>query len=84
MNSRLLLALAFVFVTAACSRVTMENYQRLHSGMTYQEIKQILGQPKRCDEAIGLRNCVWGDEQRNITVNFIGDKAVVFASTNVR
>ena len=44
MNARLATAI-LVLLLAACSKLTLENYDRLKSGMGYQEVKEILGAP---------------------------------------
>jgi hypothetical protein len=69
---------------AACNRVTAENYDKLKSGQTYEEVKGFLGEPTRCDELVGLRSCRWGDDKSNITVNFVSGKAVLFSAENIR
>ena len=44
----------------------------------------ILGKPDNCSEALFVRNCVWGDEQKNITVGFMGHKVMLFTSNNIK
>ncbi len=53
-------------------------------GSEYSEVVKILGKPDSCSEALFVRNCVWGNEQKNITVNFMGGKVVLFTSKNIR
>lgn len=69
---------------AACSKVNMENYNRLKTGQSYDEVVAILGQPARCDEIIGVRQCVWGDEQRGIKVGFVGSAALSMSANNLQ
>ena len=80
----LLLTLLTVLALTACSRLTEENYRKLSVGMTYDEVEALFGKPTRCDDLLGLRKCVWGDESRSVTVNFVADKAIVFASNGLR
>jgi len=47
-------------------------------------VKSILGEPARCDDLVGFKSCRWGDESRNITVRFAGDRVVVYSAENVR
>lgn len=75
---------AMLLALSACSRLTEANYARLKSGMTYDEVTQILGRADRCDEAIGIKHCVWGNEQSSITAEFVGGKALMFTSNNIR
>jgi len=69
---------------AACSKVTVENYNRLEPGMPYATVQQILGKPTRCSDVLTVRSCTWGDDRRNITVNFVVDQVVLFTSENIR
>ena len=75
--------LAALIVLSACSRVTAENYNKLKTGQTYDEVRALLGEPARCDETLGLRACRWGDDKSFIVVNFVGSKAVLFSAENV-
>lgn len=63
----------------ACSKVTMENYDKLEVGMSQQQVKSVLGKPDVCEEKFGTNSCLWGDKStRFIKVSFIADKAVFF------
>ncbi|MBC3767490.1 outer membrane protein assembly factor BamE domain-containing protein [Neptunicella marina] len=64
---------------SACSKVTMENYDKLEVGMSQQDVKSLLGAPDACEEKFGTNSCIWGDKSsRFIKVSFIADKAVFF------
>ena len=71
-------------VLAGCSRLTVENYNKLKPGMGYDEVRAVLGDPARCDEALGIRACSWGDERRRINVNFLGGKVMLFTAENIK
>lgn len=81
---RVLALSAAVLTLAACSRLTQENYDKLKTGMTYEDVEAVLGGPSRCSEALTVRTCIWGDEASNINANFIAGKAVMFSSKNIR
>jgi uncharacterized protein DUF3862 len=81
---RLIVALASLAMLIGCSKLTMENYSKIKMGSEYGEVVKILGKPDNCSEALFVRNCVWGNEQKNITVNFAGDKAILFTSKNIK
>lgn len=80
--------LTFVLVLAAlaggCSKLTVENVDRLKVGMPYEEVVDIVGKPASCDEALGMRNCTWGDDQRSLQATFAGGKLVVTSARNLR
>jgi hypothetical protein len=81
---RLLMVLASLAVLFGCSKLTMENYDKIKMGSEYSEVVNILGKPDSCSEALFVRNCVWGNEQKNITVNFMGGKVMLITNKNIR
>lgn len=84
MNRAQFLAPAALVLVTACSKLTVENYDRLKVGMSYSEVTQILGSPAKCDQAVNLRQCTWGDEQRRITVNFAADRLVLSTANGIK
>jgi hypothetical protein len=44
----------------------------------------VIGDPARCDEMLGVRTCVWGDEQRGISVNFVGGQVLLLSAKNLK
>lgn len=81
---RLVLGLAALVLLVGCNRLTMENYQKIQVGQQYAAVVEILGKPDSCSEALFVRNCVWGDEKKNITVSFLSDKVILSTSQNIR
>lgn len=82
---RLLISLILAAtILGGCSKLTMENYAKLKMGLTYEAVVKILGKPDNCSEALFVRSCVWGNDTKNITVNFVGNKVVLFTSKNIR
>ncbi len=81
---RLTVVLFLVAMLLGCSKLTMENYSKIRMGIEYGEVVKILGKADNCSDALFIKNCVWGNEQKNITVNFAGDKAIIFTSKNIK
>ncbi len=81
---RLTALVATLALTACIDRVNLENYNKLKVGQSYDEVKQIIGDPARCDEALGIRTCVWGDEKRGIDVNFVSNKVLLLTARNLK
>lgn len=70
---------------AACSsQLSLENYNKLKVGQSYDEVKKIIGDPARCDEMIGIRSCLWGDEQRGVTIGFVAGQVMLLSATNLK
>jgi hypothetical protein len=73
------LVLGLTIGLIACSQLTNEKYQMLELGMDKKEVIGILGNAASCSETLGTENCIWGEEEgKNITVKFIGGKAIIF------
>lgn len=60
-----------------CSKLNRENYDKINVGMDYGEVVSIIGEPDTCDSALMAKNCIWGNEDKNITVKFVADKVVL-------
>lgn len=80
---KLIIAVATLLLLAACSKVNMDNYNKIEAGMSLTEVKALIGDPTSCSEALGIKSCHWGDETRRINVNFINDKVVVSTAENL-
>ena len=84
MRIRTVCAMGLLLVMLGCSKVTLENYNKISVGMSYDEVTQLIGPPDECDDVMGVRNCRWGDEKRSINVSFVGSKVLLFASSNLQ
>lgn len=82
--SRAACLLVSSLLLSACGHaVSIENYNKLEIGQSYAEVKQLIGEPARCDEALGVRSCVWGDDQRGISVSFVAGKVLLMSARNL-
>jgi hypothetical protein len=81
--NRLLILLA-VIALAACSKLTMENYDKLKIGMPYEEVVNIIGSPDKCSDVMGVKNCQWGNEKRSVNVTFAGNKVLFLTSNGLK
>jgi hypothetical protein len=74
------LALGLLLLTA-CATVTRENYDRIRTGMTLDEVVDILGEPDDLD-SVGLgpleaANATWVGKSGTISIQFAGGKVLV-------
>jgi hypothetical protein len=81
--NRLLILLA-VLALVACGKLTMENYDKLKIGMSYEEVISIIGSPDRCSDVMGVRNCQWGNEKHSVNVTFAGNKVLFLTSNGLK
>jgi hypothetical protein len=84
MKLRMIVMLVLVILLPGCSKLTVENYAKIKIGLGYNEVVKFLGKPDSCSEALFVKSCIWGNENRNITVNFVNDKAVLSSSRNIK
>lgn len=75
------MALGLLVLLGACSKVNPENYQKIESGMSRDEVYAILGQPDEVSGGgvgsltVGAEK--WAGRDHVISVNFAGDKLVL-------
>ena len=69
---------------AACNKVNQDNYAQLKPGMSKDEVERLLGGPSECAGALGMSSCTWGDEQRFISVQYAGDKVLMFSGKGLK
>ena len=84
MSLRNLAILAACVLLAACSKINQDNYSKLKAGMPKSEVESLLGNPTECSGAIGLTSCTWGDEKTFISVQFAGDKVMMFSGQGLK
>lgn len=74
-----LLIIAATLSLAACSKVTVENYEKIKVGMDKAEVEAVLGSADNCVEKTLHTNCVWGDESKNIEITLVSDKVTLYS-----
>ncbi|HSC82192.1 MAG TPA: outer membrane protein assembly factor BamE [Pseudomonas sp.] len=84
MSLRNLVVLTACVLLAACSKINQENYAKLKAGMPKAEVESLLGSPTECSGAIGLTSCTWGDQKTFISVQFAGDKVMMFSGQGLK
>ena len=80
-GAAVLITVTFAFL--GCSRITPENYKKLNSGMTYEEVNSIIGDPANCESTIGIKSCIWEEGDKTIDVKFLTNKVLLFSSENL-
>lgn len=77
-------ALLACCLLAACGKVNQENYSKLKAGMSKAEVESLLGAPAECSGALGVSSCTWGDEKSYISVQYAGDKVMLFSGKGLK
>lgn len=83
MKLRTIFGFGLLLTLLGCSKLTLENYNKIQVGMPYEEVTSLIGNPKQCSDVIGIRNCEWGNDSRSANVSFAGGKVLLFASHNL-
>ncbi|TMO72029.1 DUF3862 domain-containing protein [Pseudoalteromonas sp. S3785] len=81
MKKFLIIAAALSLV--ACSKVSLENYEKIEVGMDRAEVEAILGSADNCVEKTLHTNCVWGDESKNIEITLVSDKVTIYSKHGI-
>lgn len=81
---RNLALLSCCVLLAACGKVNQDNYSKIKAGMPKAEVENLLGSPTECSGAIGLTSCTWGDQKAFISVQFAGDKVMMFSGQGLK
>jgi len=84
MKVKSLVGAALLLLVLGCSLLTQENYNKITVGMSYDQVTTLIGKPDACDDVMGVRNCVWGDEKRSVQVGFVADKVLLFSANNLK
>jgi hypothetical protein len=84
MKIRTVLTTGLMLVLFGCSKITLENYDKISVGMPYDEVTHLIGPPEKCDDVMGVRNCLWGDESHSINVSFVAGQVLLFSSSNLQ
>ena len=84
MSLRSIALLSFCVLLAACGKINQENYSKLSTGMPKAEVDTLLGKPTDCSGALGMSSCTWGDKNSFISVQYAGDKVLMFSGQGLK
>ena len=75
-----ILAFTFLMLLAACSRLTQENFNKVQTGMTEQEVAAILGSPTESSSStllgISGTSSKWVSGDTMVAIRFVGGKVL--------
>lgn len=84
MNIRTVLIMGLMLALLGCSKLTLDNYNKITMGMSYDAVVLLIGPPEKCDDMMGVRSCEWGDDKRSVQVNFVAGQVLIFSSRNLK
>ena len=77
--SILIIWLITTIIFLGCGKINQENYDKLKVGMDYDEVLKIIGKPDNCKSVLNMKNCIWEESSKSITIKIVANK-VVFLS----
>lgn len=84
LKKRYLIITTLVLLLSGCSNVTKENYDKIKSGMTYDEVVEILGKPEGCSETLGISNCEWKEDEAKISITFLSNQVTIAVANGLK
>lgn len=83
--ARIVMVLLCLGLFTGCAKVSKENYDKIQTGMTYDQVKSILGSGTEAsgggiavgDLAASGKVVTWGTEDKQIMVTFVNDKVTL-------
>lgn len=79
----LIICLVPMFILLGCSKISQENYDKLKVGMDYDEVLKILGKPDNCESILNMKNCIWEESSKSITIKIAANKVVFISSYGI-
>jgi outer membrane protein assembly factor BamE (lipoprotein component of BamABCDE complex) len=77
---RTLLLFTVVAALAACSKLTQDNLEKIHNGMTTDEVRTILGDPTSSNTggALGITGTtyIYHTDKSDVKITFVNDKVI--------
>lgn len=74
---------AALLTLTACSKVTLENYDKISPGMKMSEVETILGSADECIEKTLHTSCVWGNEDKNVEITLVSDRVTLYSQNGL-
>jgi outer membrane protein assembly factor BamE (lipoprotein component of BamABCDE complex) len=77
---RTLLLFTAVVALAACAKLTQDNLEKVHNGMTTDEVKAILGEPTSSSSGSFLGQSgteyLYHTDKSDVKIDFVNDKVI--------
>lgn len=80
LKKRYLIIAALILLFNGCSKVTKKNYDKIESGMSYEDVVKLIGKSEGCSETLGISSCEWKNGDANIVVTFVLDQVTIKTS----
>ncbi|NMR23968.1 DUF3862 domain-containing protein [Pseudoalteromonas sp. NEC-BIFX-2020_015] len=78
-----LLIVAAILTLSACSKINLENYEKIEIGMSKTDVEAILGAAEKCVEKTLHTNCTWGGGDKKIEITLVSDRVSLYSKTGL-
>lgn len=79
----LFICISLLAAVVGCGKLTQDNFDKIKTGMTYEEVTDIIGDPTSCDSMFTAKQCQWKSGDKIIDVKLLNDKVVIFSAQNL-
>jgi len=84
MSKHFIVSVVALVMISGCSKVSKENYDKIKTGMAFDEVETLLGKPEGCSETLGISNCQWKDGKATINITFINNETSIISAKDLR
>ncbi|MEQ1667400.1 MAG: hypothetical protein ABL868_03000 [Sulfuriferula sp.] len=78
-----LVVLPMLLLWGCNNKLSLENYNKISMGMSYNDVTTLIGKPEKCDDLMGIRTCHWANDKSTVSVSFAADKTLLFSAENL-
>lgn len=76
--------IALLLLLSGCSKVTKENYDKIETDMSYDEVVKLIGKPEGCSEAFGISSCAWKNGKAKIDIKFVSNEVTFLTADGLK
>ena len=73
-----------LLLLSGCSKLTKENYDKIETGMYYDEVVQLIGKPEECSDTLGLSSCKWQSGDAKVKISFISNQVTLVSGRKLK
>ena len=84
LSKKYLVLTVSLLLFSGCSELTKENYDKIKTGMHYDEVVQLIGKPEECSDTLGLSSCKWKNGKADVKISFISNQVTLISGRQLK